>query len=147
MCGTVQRFTKTACYTDFFPFFLMLSIHEAHYSVLMLYRSFLSDLSPLGSYSLALSCLLILRGSAVAWEGDVGSGRGRRIGGILGKPSGVDFELGWEGGAFFKIQLKPMWEDVFYRLDFSWPTPAHPSTVGRTTCQPKAPFPPRELAG
>lgn len=59
MCGTVQRFTKTACYTDFFLLFLMLSIHEAHYSVLTLYRFFLSDLSPLGSNHPALSSVCL----------------------------------------------------------------------------------------
>lgn len=73
----------------FFPLFLMLSIHEAHYSVLMLYRFFLSDPSPLGSSCPALSCLLILWAFfAVAWEGDVGSRRGRWLEGILGRPSG-----------------------------------------------------------
>ena len=37
----------------------MLSIHEAHYSVLMLYRFFLSDLSPLGSDCPALSSVCL----------------------------------------------------------------------------------------
>ena len=48
---------------------------------------------------------------AVAWEEDVGSRRRRWLEGILGRPSGyfglryiiTDFELGWEGGALFKV--------------------------------------------
>lgn len=97
----------------FFPLFLMLSIHEAHYSVLMLYRFFLSDPSPLGSSCPALSCLLILWAFfAVAWEGDVDQ-QERKVAGrypweairILGPVIHIitDFELRWEGGALFKV--------------------------------------------
>lgn len=78
----------------FFLLFLMLSIHEAHYSVLLLYRFFLSVflLWPAMPCSLLL---LILKGSAAAWEREVGSGTGRWLGDICGRSSGVDFELGW----------------------------------------------------
>lgn len=69
----------------FFPFFLMLSIHEAHYSVLMLYRFFLSDLSPLGSNCPALSAVCrYLQGLAEAWERDVAVGQEGGSEGSLG---------------------------------------------------------------
>lgn len=56
----------------FFSFFLMLSIHEGHYSVLTLYRVFLSDLSPLGSNRPALSsvclhCRALLKPGRETW--------------------------------------------------------------------------------
>lgn len=75
MCGTVQRFTKTACYTDFFsPLFLMLSIHEAHYSVLLLYGFFLSVFL-LWAATALLSPPAYAEGFAAAGERDGGSGR------------------------------------------------------------------------
>lgn len=78
-----------------------------------------SDLSPLGSNCPALSAVfLYLQGLAEALERDVGSGTGRWLRGSLGRPPGVDFELEWVWETFFKVQLKPVWENVFYRLDF-----------------------------
>lgn len=73
----------------------------------------------------------------------MGSGTGRWLRGILGRPSGVVFELGCIGEVFSKVQLMLMWENIFNGLAFSRPTVMDPITVGKATCQAESPPPPR----
>lgn len=49
----------------------------------------------------------------------MGGGTGRWLRGILGRPSGVVFELGCVGEVFSKVQLMLVWENIFNSLDFS----------------------------
>lgn len=70
----------------FFLLFLMLSIHEAHYSVLMLYRFFLSDLSLLGCNcparsSVCLDCRALLQPGRAMWAAGQEGGSEGSLGG------------------------------------------------------------------
>lgn len=148
MCGTVQRFTKTACYTDFFPLFLMLSIHEAHYSVLMLYRFFLSDASPLGSSCPALSSLLILWGFLCCC---MGRGCGQQEKKMARRYPWEAIRILWPAihyhrlwawvgrGSTLQSLIEVSMGRCLYSLDFSWPSVMDPRTVSRTTCQSTKP--------
>lgn len=92
----------------FFPLFLMLSIHEP-----IILCSCFTDSSFLVFFLWAATAPIALLsacpvGLCCRMGSGVGSGRGKWLRGICGKLSGVGFELGCVGGAFFKVQLKPM---------------------------------------
>lgn len=129
MCGTVQRFTKTACYTDFFS-----SLPYAKYSWSPLFCAHALQILPFWSFSFgqqlpcSFLCLPTLQGLAAAWEGQVGGGVGRWLRGILQRPSGVDFgSLGGEGepsSKFTRCQCGRT-SSIGWFLMTNWAGPCH----------------------
>lgn len=151
MCGTVQRFTKTACYTDFFS-----SVPYAKYSWSPLFCAHALQILPFWSFSFGqlLPCSLLSSYPVGFLCCCMGRGCGP-----AGEEGGWKVSLGghqdtwacdthyhrlwaWVGrGSTLQSLIEVSVGRCLYSLDFSWPSVMDPSTVGRITCQSTKPSP------